>query len=123
MNSNHQNTSGGASIEKTCMFVNRLIEIKKRRSFTINNIGMPHCRFFKKSLNEIQVVLVDAKPYTPLDEIWMKLFHATRLSSLPLQTVFTDLVWTYGRDHSPLLVKKSDSAFSFGVQTSHSLWL
>ena len=88
MNSNHQNTSGGANIEKTCMFVNRLIEIKKRRSFTINNIGMPHCRFFKKSLNEIQVVLVDAKPYTPLDEIWMKLFHATRLSSLPLLTLY-----------------------------------
>ena len=35
----------------------------------------------------------------------MEVFHASRLASLPSQTIFTDLIWSFGRDHSPLLAK------------------
>ncbi len=46
---------------------------------------------------------MDAKPHTPLDELWFNIFKTSRLSELPQYTVWDDMVWAYGRANSPLL--------------------
>ena len=67
-------------------------------------------RFFQRSLDDFEVVIMDAHPVSPLDEIWFKLFNAKRLSQLEADAKngiveMDSVVWPFVRDVGPLLVR------------------
>jgi len=61
--------------------------------------------FFNHTPSNTNVLLVDAHPHGALDDVWSSLFNSTTLlSSLPLRTNFTDLVWGIMGYNSPMTI-------------------
>ena len=63
--------------------------------------------FFGQTRERTHVVILDAKPWSQLDSIWMAFFGSvSRLAQLPRAVTFSHLAWSFQRVHSPLLKGK-----------------
>ena len=85
--------------------------------------------FFKKSLSETNVIIIDKRPQNHLDSLYETVFHAKQLHNYPNLTLFKDLVWMFPRYKGPILKKQPSiplaSEFrkevieSFGLSSNH----
>lgn len=67
-------------------------------------------RFFNKTLNETNVILIDGHPVGALDSVWTVLFNSTRrLPQLKSRTRFKQMVWNIIGYNSLLLIHYIDS--------------
>ena len=61
--------------------------------------------FFNKSATATNVLIIDQRPKSKLDDLYKVIFNATFLSDIQEVSIFKDLAFNFGRYFSPFLIK------------------